>query len=129
MLKYTIEAQQHYEALRNNKYLVAQFKAVTKALPFLQEDPLHPSLHTHKYSSLEGPEESEVFEAYAQNRTPAAYRIFWCYYPPHRDDASETRKIPRSKMSAKHGPEKIDKSPPTITVIAITRTPNRNTSH
>jgi hypothetical protein len=22
-----------------------------------------------------------VFEAYAQNRTPGAYRIFWCYGP------------------------------------------------
>lgn len=24
---------------------------------------------------------NKVFEAYAQNRTPGAYRIFWCYGP------------------------------------------------
>jgi hypothetical protein len=23
----------------------------------------------------------EIFEAYAENNTPAAYRIFWCYGP------------------------------------------------
>ena len=23
----------------------------------------------------------KVFEAYAQNRTPGAYRVFWCYGP------------------------------------------------
>jgi hypothetical protein len=24
---------------------------------------------------------AKVFEAYAQNNTPGAYRIFWCYGP------------------------------------------------
>jgi len=31
-----------------------------------------------------GPAGEEVFEAYAENRTPAAYRIFW-YYGPEAD--------------------------------------------
>lgn len=43
----------------------------------------HKSLHTHKYDSLSGPNGEEVFEAYAENRTPGAYRIFW-YYGPSR---------------------------------------------
>ena len=25
--------------------------------------------------------DTKVFEAYVQNRTPGAYRIFWCYGP------------------------------------------------
>lgn len=41
----------------------------------------HPSLRTHKYHGETGPHGQEVFEAYAQNRTPGAYRVFWCYGP------------------------------------------------
>ena len=40
----------------------------------------HPSLNTHKFdgmSCLLG----DVFETYAQNNTPGAYRIFWVYGP------------------------------------------------
>jgi hypothetical protein len=43
-----------------------------------------------------------VFEAYAQNNTPGAYRIFWHYGP------DET---------------KAKKRTPVITVVAITRHP------
>lgn len=35
--------------------------------------------------SIEGPEKTEVFEVYAENKTPAAYRIFWCYYHPKQE--------------------------------------------
>jgi hypothetical protein len=38
-------------------------------------------LHTHKYNALEGPNGEEVFEAYVENNTPGAYRIFWHYGP------------------------------------------------
>lgn len=30
---------------------------------------------------MEGPNGEEVFTAYAENRTPGAYRVFWCYGP------------------------------------------------
>jgi len=43
------------------------------------------SLHTHKYDSISGPDGEEVFEAYAENKTPAAYRIFW-YYGPNKNE-------------------------------------------
>ncbi|MEG4812299.1 hypothetical protein QUA82_32680 [Microcoleus sp. F8-D3] len=39
----------------------------------------HPSLKTHKYDTLSGPNEEEVFEAYVENKTPAAFRVFWYY--------------------------------------------------
>ena len=51
----------------------------------LETNPRHPSLHTHKYESLRRPRGEEVFEAYAENRTPAAYRIFW-FYGPGKDE-------------------------------------------
>jgi hypothetical protein len=59
------------------------FKQVAKALRLLAENPRHPGLQTHEYESLEHPFDSsqKVFEAYAQNKTPGAYRIFWCYGP------------------------------------------------
>ena len=59
------------------------FKQVAKAVRQLATDPRHSSLHTHEYDSLKHPfdPKGKVFEAYAQNKTPGAYRIFWCYGP------------------------------------------------
>jgi hypothetical protein len=59
------------------------FKQVAKAVRQLAVDPRHSSLHTHEYASLKNPfdPKGKVFEAYAQNKTPGAYRIFWCYGP------------------------------------------------
>ena len=63
------------------------FKQVAKAVRLLGENPRHTGLHTHEYDSLEHPfdKDAKVFEAYAQNRTPGAYRIFWCYGPGKGD--------------------------------------------
>jgi hypothetical protein len=57
------------------------FKQVHKALSLLQQNPKHPGLRTHEYHTISNPYDSsqKVFEAYAQNKTPGAYRIFWCY--------------------------------------------------
>jgi len=44
----------------------------------------HPSLNTHEFISLKGPREEKVFEAYAQQKTSGAYRIFWYYGPKER---------------------------------------------
>lgn len=62
---------------------VGLFKQVHKCVSLLAENPRHPGLHTHEYRSLEHPfhPRDKVFEAYAQNRTPGAYRVFWCYGP------------------------------------------------
>ena len=63
------------------------FKQVRKTLKHLGKDPRHPGLKTHHYSSLDHPWDNsqKVFEAYAQNNTPAAYRIFWCYGPGRKE--------------------------------------------
>ncbi len=59
------------------------FKQVDKAIKLLCENPRHPGLNTHKFDSLMHPYDAkkDVFEAYAQNQTPGAYRVFWCYGP------------------------------------------------
>ncbi len=80
-LLYTDEASEQLDKLESTKSLQTQCKAVTKAIRFLGENPNHPSLNTHKYTSLKGPDGVDVFEAYAQNNTPGAWRIFWCYHP------------------------------------------------
>lgn len=79
-LEFTNEAIKQLKEL-DGKGLEKRLKAVRKALGFLETNPRHPALNTHKYSSLFGPNAEEVFEAYAENNTPAAYRIFWFYGP------------------------------------------------
>jgi hypothetical protein len=63
------------------------FKQVAKAVRLLAENPRHPGLNTHEFVSIPHPfdNDAKVFEAYAQNQTPGAYRIFWCYGPNQGD--------------------------------------------
>ncbi len=78
-LVFTDEAEQQYKKLEQSPALEKRLKAVRKTLAFLENNPRHPSLNTHKYSSLNGKNGEEIFEAYAENKTPQAYRIFWHY--------------------------------------------------
>jgi len=56
-------------------------RAVRKTLGFMETNLRHPSLNTHEYTSLKGPNGEKVFEAYVQQKTPSAYRVFWYYGP------------------------------------------------
>ncbi len=80
-LLFTEEASSCLDELEKNKSSAKVFKAVRKSLGYLEINPRHPGLNTHKFTSFKGPDNQEVFEAYAQNNTPGAYRIFWCYGP------------------------------------------------
>src|SRR5690242_19473370 len=62
------------------------FKQIYKTIDLLKSNPRHPGLHTHVYDSIENPynAKQKIFEAYAQNNTPAAYRVFWCYGPDQK---------------------------------------------
>lgn len=82
-LKYTNTADNQLSELENSPDKLQEFKAVRKALGLMETNLRHKSLCTHKYDSLSGPNGEEVFEAYAENKTPGAYRIFW-YYGPNR---------------------------------------------
>ncbi len=75
------EAKNDLLTLELNPGLKKRLKAVKKALAYLQNNPRHPGLNTHKYTELKGPRDEEVFEAYAENNTPGAYRILWYYGP------------------------------------------------
>ena len=81
----TPTAQSTLAELKKSPHFSKRFKAVVKALNFLSENPRHPSLQTHKYQSLKGPQGEEVFEACAQQNTPAAYRIFFVYGPQRNE--------------------------------------------
>jgi hypothetical protein len=82
-LQWTQEAEDIYYQLKGDVSKIKRYKAVKKTLQFLAENPRHNSLQTHEYSSLSGPNGEKVFEAYAEQNTPAAYRVFW-YYGPGR---------------------------------------------
>jgi len=80
-LVFSDEAKRQLKALKEDKGLAKRYKAVGEALMKLQQNPRHPGLQTHEYCSLRGPRGEKMFEAYAENNTPAAYRIFFCYGP------------------------------------------------
>lgn len=80
-LHFSDEAKAQLKYLKENKTLAKRYKAVKEALKKLQQNPTYPDLQTHSYHSLKGPNGEKVFEAYAEQRTSAAYRIFFCYGP------------------------------------------------
>ena len=101
-LRFTPEAQRNLKDLESQPAKAAVLKQVRKTLGLIETNLQHPSLNTHKYDSISGPNGEEVFEAYAKNKTPGAYRVFFIY-GPHRTEGR--RRIP------------------VLTVIAITRHP------
>ena len=78
-LRFTPEAKKSLEQLKDSD--PKKHKKVSKTLGLMQVNMRHPSLKTHKYDSLPGFKDEEVFEAYVENRTPGAYRVFWRYGP------------------------------------------------
>ena len=78
-LSLTPSTKQSLKELKSSAHLEKRFKAASKALKYLAEDPRHPSLQTHQYSSIFGPNKEKIFEAYAEQNTPATDRIFFYY--------------------------------------------------
>jgi len=101
-IKFTPTADRQFSELENSPSQAGIYEQVRKALGYIEVNPHHPSLNTHEFSSLSGANGEKIFEAYAQNNTPGAYRIFWHYGP------DETR-----------GKKRL----PVITVVAITPHP------
>ena len=82
-LKFTSEAKNSLASLK--KADPKKHKKVLKTLGLMEVNLRHPSLNTHKYNSISGSNGEEIFEAYVENKTPAAFRVFW-YYGPNRDE-------------------------------------------
>jgi hypothetical protein len=90
-LKFTSEAKKSLDSLEKTD--PKKHKKVLKTLGLMEINLRHPSLNTHKYDSISGLNGEEVFEAYVENKTPAAFRVFW-YYGPNRDELTILAIIP-----------------------------------
>lgn len=101
-LLFTLTAERQLTQLEKGKSNAALLKQVRKTLGYLETNLRHPGLHTHEFQSLLGVHGEKIYEAYAQNNTPSAYRIFWHYGP---DETTLKKQIP------------------VITIIAITPHP------
>ena len=101
-LRFTPEASANLKALEGQRSKSGTLKQVRKTLGLLETNQRHPSLNTHKFESISGPNGEEVFTAYAQNETPGAYRVFFAYGPDRQE-----------------GKRRV----PVITIIAITPHP------
>ena len=82
-LKFTQAADKQLKTIESSPSKAGICKQIKKCLGLLQTNPKHPSLKTHVYDSIDNPFDlkEKVFEAYAQNNSPCAYRVFWCYGP------------------------------------------------
>lgn len=90
-LRFTDEAAGQWQALAADSARKGLYKQVAKTLGLLELDTRHPGLHTHEYESLAGVNGERVWEAYVQNQTPGAYRVFFHYGP---DELSGKKRIP-----------------------------------
>jgi hypothetical protein len=90
-LRFTDEAARQLAALKKNSAKESLCKQVLKTLGLLEVNTAHPGLKTHEFSSFKGAHDERVWEAYAQNRTPGAYRVFFHYGP---DEKKGSQRLP-----------------------------------
>lgn len=72
-LVFTEHADEQMDELEMAKDKKAVVKAVNKILGFMETNLRHPSLHTHKYDEMTGPNGEDVFESYAQKKTTTIF--------------------------------------------------------
>jgi len=102
VLRFTHEADEQLTSLERDPAKRGVLKQVRKTLGLLETNGRHPSLNTHEYESLVGAKGERVWEAYAQNDTPGAYRVFFHYGPDEDTGRKRT---------------------PALTIVAITPDP------
>ena len=90
-LRFTSEARAQLEQIAAAPAKHGLHKQLLKTLGWLETNPGHPGLHTHEYRSLTGAQGERIWEAYVQNQTPGAYRIFFHYGP---DEGSAKKRVP-----------------------------------
>ena len=78
---WTETAKAQFMRLKADRSLAKRYKAVKKTFQLIASNPRHPGLRTHEFSTLKGSNGEKIFESYAEQKTPAAYRVFWCYGP------------------------------------------------
>ncbi len=88
-LRYTPTADEQLSRIESDPALKGALKQVRKTLGHLETNLRSKSLQTHEFESLTRRYGIKIFEAYAQQDTPSAYRVFWHYGP---DEISRTGK-------------------------------------
>ena len=88
-LRFKPTANEQYIRIQHNPAQKGLLKQIRKTLGYLETNLWAKSLQTHKYESLTRRYGIEVFEAYVQQNTPAAYRVFWHYGPDEIDEKGE----------------------------------------
>jgi hypothetical protein len=78
---WTHRSEKDFNRLKSDLSLKKRYRAVKKTIQLLADNPRHNSLQTHELLSIKGPCGEKVYEAYAEQNTPAAYRVFWYYGP------------------------------------------------
>ena len=78
-LQFSTEAKDCLAHLQESDF--KKYNKVRKTLGLMAANLRHPSLNTHKFEALSGPDGEDIFEAYVENKTPGAFRVFWYYGP------------------------------------------------
>jgi hypothetical protein len=91
-LRFTPTANGQLANLENDPSSKDELKQVRKALGLLETNLRSKSLQTYQFESLTKRYGQKVFEAYAQQNAPAAFRIFWHYGPDEAD--SKGKRVP-----------------------------------
>jgi len=88
-LRFAPVADEQLTNIENDSSLKSALKQVRKTLGYLETNLRSKSLQTHEYEPLTRRYGVKVFEAYAQQNTLGAYRVFWHYGP---DEINESGK-------------------------------------
>ena len=78
-LRFKSPADEQLTRIENDPALKGVLKQVRKTLGYLETNLRARSLQTHEYEALTRRYGRKIFEAYAQQNTPGAYRVFWHY--------------------------------------------------
>ena len=89
-LRFSPTANKQLTIIENDPALKGVLKQVRKTLGYLETNLRHNSLQTHEFESLTRRYGKKVLEAYVQQDTPEAYRVFW-YYGPDEVDCNGKR--------------------------------------
>ena len=85
-LRFKPTADAQLKRLEATPTLRGILKQVNKTLGYLETNLKSKSLQTHEFVSLTRRWGIKTFEAYAQQDTPGAYRVYWQYGPDEIDE-------------------------------------------
>jgi hypothetical protein len=82
-IELSFDARDQLAALKQLK--PKKHRKVLKTLAKLETNPKHPGLNSHRYEAYDELHAQRIWESYAENKTPGAYRVFW-HYGPNKDE-------------------------------------------